>query len=226
MSEIANGSEQGRRSRRDRGGRSSAGVGRDDGPALARVGPRLGAAAVAGDVPAPARSGSPPCSWAAASTRPLVGQGLRAPAMELGQMPGAAGRRCRAKINVVNGLFNKHATGVGIHPGQTGNILSGAALQKGAELKGGLSIDQVLARHLGEDDRPAEHGPGLRAADHRLPRDQLLDGVQLAHLLAERDLAGADGGLPLAGLRQPLRQPGQPAEPEHPRPRPRARPRA
>ncbi len=57
----------------------------------------------------------------------------------------------RPKINVVNGVFNKHATGVGIHPGQTGNILSGAALQKGAELKGGISVDQMLARHLGEE---------------------------------------------------------------------------
>ena len=56
----------------------------------------------------------------------------------------------KTKINVVSGLFNKNATGVGIHPGQTGNILSGAALQKGAELKGGISVDQVLARHLGE----------------------------------------------------------------------------
>jgi Protein of unknown function (DUF1552) len=55
----------------------------------------------------------------------------------------------RGKINVVNGLFNKSATGVGIHPGQTGNILSGAALQKGAELKGGISVDQLLARRLG-----------------------------------------------------------------------------
>ena len=101
---------------------------------------------------------------------------------------------------MVNGLFNKHALGVGIHPGQTGNILSGAALRKGAELKGGISVDQMLAKHLGEDDRPAEHGPGLRAADHRLPRDELLDGVQLAHLLAECDLAGADGGLSVAGF--------------------------
>ncbi len=56
----------------------------------------------------------------------------------------------KGKINVVNGLFNKQATGVGIHPGQTGNILSGAALRKGAELKGGVSVDQMLARHLGE----------------------------------------------------------------------------
>ncbi len=52
---------------------------------------------------------------------------------------------------MIDGLFNKHATGVGIHPGQTGNILSGAALQKGAELKGGISVDQMLARHIGED---------------------------------------------------------------------------
>src|SRR5438270_2727205 len=57
----------------------------------------------------------------------------------------------RAKLNVVSGLFNKSATGVGIHPGQTGNILSGAALKKGAELRGGVSVDQVLARHLGEE---------------------------------------------------------------------------
>ncbi len=56
----------------------------------------------------------------------------------------------KAKTNVISGLFNKNATGVGIHPGQTGNILSGAALQKGAVLKGGISMDQVLARHLGE----------------------------------------------------------------------------
>jgi hypothetical protein len=57
----------------------------------------------------------------------------------------------RTRLNVVTGLFNKHATGVGIHPGQTGNILSGAALQKGAVLKGGVSMDQVLALRFGDD---------------------------------------------------------------------------
>src|SRR6266545_6146247 len=57
----------------------------------------------------------------------------------------------RGKLNVIHGLFNKAATGVGIHPGQTGNILSGAALQKGAVLKGGVSIDQVLAHRLGDE---------------------------------------------------------------------------
>ncbi len=57
----------------------------------------------------------------------------------------------RPKLNVVSGLFNKQATGVGIHPGQTGNILSGAALQRGAVLRGGISMDQVLAAHFQED---------------------------------------------------------------------------
>ena len=57
----------------------------------------------------------------------------------------------RPRLNVVSGLFNKQATGVGIHPGQTGNILSGAALQRGAVLRGGVSMDQVLAAHLGEE---------------------------------------------------------------------------
>ncbi len=57
----------------------------------------------------------------------------------------------KTKMNVIQGLFNKNATGVGIHPGQTGNILSGASLQRGAELKGGISVDQVLAARLGQE---------------------------------------------------------------------------
>jgi len=54
------------------------------------------------------------------------------------------------RLNVVSGLFNKHATGVGIHPGQTGNLLSGVALQKGAVLRGGITMDQVLAGRFGD----------------------------------------------------------------------------
>jgi hypothetical protein len=57
----------------------------------------------------------------------------------------------RSRLNVITGLFNKAATGVGIHPGQTGNILSGASLQKGAVLKGGVSVDQLLAARFGEE---------------------------------------------------------------------------
>jgi hypothetical protein len=61
----------------------------------------------------------------------------------------------KTKLNFVSGLFNQSAVGVGIHPGQTGNILSGAALQKGAELRGGISVDQVLANTLGEQTAQA-----------------------------------------------------------------------
>src|SRR5438045_3766871 len=70
--------------------------------------------------------------------------------MEIGQslQPMAT---LKTKMNFITGLFNKHATGVGIHPGQTGNILSGASLQKGAVLKGDISIDQVLANAIGQE---------------------------------------------------------------------------
>jgi hypothetical protein len=57
----------------------------------------------------------------------------------------------KTKINVINGLFNKPALGQGIHPGQTGNILSGVPLQRGAIVKAGISMDQVLANKLGQD---------------------------------------------------------------------------
>jgi hypothetical protein len=57
----------------------------------------------------------------------------------------------KAKMNFISGLFNVHATHVGIHPGQTGNILSGASLQKGAELRGDISMDQVLANHFQDE---------------------------------------------------------------------------
>jgi hypothetical protein len=57
----------------------------------------------------------------------------------------------RKKLNVINGLFNRPAVGVGIHPGQTGNILSGMPLMKGAVLRGGISMDQVLANQMGQD---------------------------------------------------------------------------
>jgi len=57
----------------------------------------------------------------------------------------------KQKINVINGLFNKPAVGKGIHPGQTGNLLSGTPLQKGAIVKAGITMDQVLADHLGQE---------------------------------------------------------------------------
>ena len=70
--------------------------------------------------------------------------------MELGKSL-APMEALKTKMNFVTGLFNVHATHVGIHPGQTGNILSGASLQKGAELRGDISLDQVLANHFQDE---------------------------------------------------------------------------
>jgi hypothetical protein len=55
------------------------------------------------------------------------------------------------KINVVHGLFHKRATGNGIHPAQTGCLLSGSVIQKGAIVKAGITIDQLLANRIGQD---------------------------------------------------------------------------
>ncbi len=57
----------------------------------------------------------------------------------------------KAKMNFISGLYNKPSVGVGIHPGMTGGILSGAPLQKGSVLKAGVSMDQVLAERLGSE---------------------------------------------------------------------------
>jgi len=55
------------------------------------------------------------------------------------------------KINVIDGLFNKAATGHGIHPPQTGSLLSGAEIQKGAVIRSGISVDQMIANIVGQD---------------------------------------------------------------------------
>ena len=57
----------------------------------------------------------------------------------------------KKKINVINGLFNQPAVGKGIHPGQTGNLLSGSSLQRGAVVKAGETMDQILAKQLGQE---------------------------------------------------------------------------
>ena len=57
----------------------------------------------------------------------------------------------KAKMNYIAGLYNQASLGVGIHPGQTGNLLSGVPLKKGAELGGGISMDQILANHIGHE---------------------------------------------------------------------------
>jgi hypothetical protein len=70
-------------------------------------------------------------------------------AMELGETLSPL-EGVKTKVNFIKGLFNQAAVGVGIHPGMTGNILSGVPLTKGASLHGGISMDQALAGRIGD----------------------------------------------------------------------------
>ena len=106
---------------------------RHDGPALARVAPGLGLPPRwPAACPRLARSGSPPCSWATASTR--TNWWAKGSGADDGAEPEPASRwpRSKAKLNVISGLFNKHATGVGIHPGpDRQHPLGGRACRRG-----------------------------------------------------------------------------------------------
>jgi hypothetical protein len=53
----------------------------------------------------------------------------------------------REKTLFLRGLYNAEALIGGIHSCQTGNLLSGAHLAPGGEVKSGVSCDQVLAEH-------------------------------------------------------------------------------
>jgi hypothetical protein len=81
---------------------------------------------------------SPPLWWS-------KGDGT---AMELGESL-APLAPYKDKLNVINGLYNQRAGGG--HAKCAGNILSGVALQRGRMIRGGVSMDQKLAKHF-EDD--------------------------------------------------------------------------
>lgn len=57
----------------------------------------------------------------------------------------------KQKLNVVDGLYVKALTGQGIHPGQTGSLLSGAHISRGAIIHSGISVDQMIASKVGEE---------------------------------------------------------------------------
>lgn len=57
----------------------------------------------------------------------------------------------QGKVNVIDGLFLKMATGQGIHPAQTGSLLSGASIAKGPIIQAGRTIDQVIANAIGQE---------------------------------------------------------------------------
>jgi hypothetical protein len=55
------------------------------------------------------------------------------------------------KVNVIDGLYLKMAMGQGIHPAQTGSLLSGATIHRGPIIHAGTTIDQMLANRIGQD---------------------------------------------------------------------------
>jgi hypothetical protein len=57
----------------------------------------------------------------------------------------------KTKVNLVQGLFNKMARGQGIHPAQTGQLLTGTRITKGATIQSGISMDQMIANHYSQD---------------------------------------------------------------------------
>jgi hypothetical protein len=76
-------------------------------------------------------------------------------AMELGQVL-APLTDFREKLVFIRGLFNAEAQKGNIHSSQTGNLLSGAPLASGGEIRSGTSIDQLVAQlHGGSTKVPS-----------------------------------------------------------------------
>ena len=72
--------------------------------------------------------------------------------MELGQVL-APLSDFREKMLFIRGLYNEEAQKGNIHSSQTGNLLSGAPLAAGGEIRSGTSIDQLLAQRYGRSTK-------------------------------------------------------------------------
>jgi hypothetical protein len=59
----------------------------------------------------------------------------------------------REKLLFLRGLYNEEARIGGIHSCQTGNLLTGAHLANGGEIRSGISMDQVVARRFANETK-------------------------------------------------------------------------
>ncbi len=59
----------------------------------------------------------------------------------------------RERLVFISGLYNAEALKGNIHSSQTGNLLSGAPLAAGGTIQSGTSVDQVVARHVGQQTK-------------------------------------------------------------------------
>ncbi len=73
-------------------------------------------------------------------------------AMELGKVLAPLGD-FREKMLFVRGLFHAEARKGNIHSSQTGNLLSGAPIASGGEIRSGTSFDQMLAQTYGRSTK-------------------------------------------------------------------------
>lgn len=72
--------------------------------------------------------------------------------MELGQVL-APLNDFREKLVFIRGLYNAEALKGNIHSSQTGNLLSGAPLAAGGEIRSGTSVDQFMAQRIGNQTK-------------------------------------------------------------------------
>jgi len=59
----------------------------------------------------------------------------------------------RDQLLFIRGLYNEQALKGNIHSSQTGNLLSGAPLASGGEIRSGTSVDQLLAQRYGRETK-------------------------------------------------------------------------
>jgi hypothetical protein len=59
----------------------------------------------------------------------------------------------KEKLLFIRGLYNEEALKGNIHSSQTGNLLSGAPLASGGEIRSGTSVDQVIAQRRGHETK-------------------------------------------------------------------------
>ena len=79
----------------------------------------------------------------------MVGEGKQ---MELGPVL-APLSDFREKLLFISGLYNEQALKGNIHSSQTDNLLSGAPLASGGEIRSGTSFDQVVAQRYGQSTK-------------------------------------------------------------------------
>ena len=84
--------------------------------------------------------------------------------MELGQVL-APLHDFREQLLFVQGLYNVEAMKGNIHSSQTGNLLSGAPLAAGGEIRSGTSVDQVIAQTYGRSTKVPSLVLGCEAAN-------------------------------------------------------------